>query len=280
MSEAFFDDRYSPRRPGARREVPIGVREGLLEWLRNRNVMPARVGDLLLTKLGSSSWRDLAEELDGWFGPEVGSSVMLRLDGAPDSSSAPEFAAHHLAVRGLETIPTDLFLSALECVAQAWRGPDLRETPASLDFTDLVSEVNRVFDLRGVDFRMSDTGWIDWHGDKGAHEVVVEPALAVLADVRLHGARSEFEAALAHLRVGSDKEREDAIEEAAKSVESAMKVVLALHKVQVSSSATATPLFNALKDANLVAQYAEYPCSARAISATRSLVTVRARARG
>ena len=258
MTEAFFDDRYSPRRLGAGPKVPVGVREGLLDWLNKRNVGSARVGELLLTKLGCSSWADLAEDVEGRYPAESGLPLRFALEDGPDLPWMPGARDNELAMRGLRTVPTDLFLTALECVAQAVRRRDLAEAPASLTVGVFVGEVNRIFDLRGVDFRVSDDGWADWHGDKGAYQIVIEPALAVLSDARLQGARSEFEAALSHLRVGTDKEREDAIEEAAKSVESAMKVVLADRNVSVSATPTAKPLFDALKNAGLVPQYSEY----------------------
>ena len=72
------------------------------------------------------------------------------------------------------------------------------------------------------------------------HEVVVAPNLfRVLGDSRLSASRSEFEAALHHLRQGTVKDLEDAIDEAAKSVESAMKVLLAEHGVTTTGRKTA-----------------------------------------
>ena len=121
---------------------------------------------------------------------------------------------------------------------------------------EIRAHIGDLFAKRSVPYRYEDYELV-WVGDRGAHEVVIEPALQVLADARLAGARGEFEAALGHLLVGTQKEREDAIEEAAKSVESAMKVLVAATGVTVSATATAQPLFNALKDGGRVPPYTE-----------------------
>jgi hypothetical protein len=75
----------------------------------------------------------------------------------------------------------------------------------------------------------------------------------VLEDSRLDGCRQEFEAALGHLRSGTPKDYEDAIEEAGKAVESAMKVALDAHSVVRSGSETAEPLWNLLRDSGITA---------------------------
>ena len=116
--------------------------------------------------------------------------------------------------------------------------------------------ISELFAKRGVPYRYEEYE-IVWAGDRGAHQIVIDPALQALADVRLAGARNEFEAALGHLRAGTQKEREDAIEEAAKSVESAMKVLIAETGLTVSATATAQPLFNALRDGGKLPPYTE-----------------------
>jgi hypothetical protein len=88
--------------------------------------------------------------------------------------------------------------------------------------------------------RFNADGRAEWHGDEGGYNEIIRPALDALDaldDARLAGCRQEFAAALGHLRAGTPKDREDAIEEAAKAVESAMKVLLAAHGVERTGNA-------------------------------------------
>jgi hypothetical protein len=116
--------------------------------------------------------------------------------------------------------------------------------------------IEELFANRAVPYRYEDYQLV-WAGDRGAHEAVIQPALQALADARLAGARNEFDAALGHLLAGAQKDREDAIEEAAKSVESAMKVLIAEKALTVAATATATPLYNALKDGGALPAYTD-----------------------
>jgi hypothetical protein len=264
-----FSRRNRPPRPRAGVDVPAGVRRGLIEWLRHRQVTPSRVGDLLLKNLGYVDWTDAAVEIEQWYGRASSALVHQAIQSSPTGSYLSDLAVSDRATRCLSVVPTDLFLTALECVADDWRSatgtdPDFASRVARTHVRLLAGEVNRVFGLRGVEFRMDEGGRIEWRGDEGAHALVVAPALAALEDVRLDGARGEFEASLAHLRVGTDKQREDAVEEAAKSVESAMKVALAAHGTVVEPNSGAARLFDALKGEGLVDAYTEYPLRAAA----------------
>ena len=112
--------------------------------------------------------------------------------------------------------------------------------------------LNDLFAARRIDYRFNGDGKAEWHGDEGIYLDLVRPALDALDDGRLIGCRQEFEAALGHLRAGTPKDREDAIEEAGKSVESAMKVALAEHSIQRVGNETAEPLWNLQRDGNMV----------------------------
>lgn len=132
---------------------------------------------------------------------------------------------------------------------------DVEEDGAELSEHSLwrvVEEANRLFSKRGIHYRLNDYGQAEWHGDQATYEAVVLPALEALRDPRMQGARSEFEAAVAHLRAGTDKDREDAIEEAGKSVESAMKVLLDAQKVARNGNETAFPLSDMLSSNRIV----------------------------
>jgi hypothetical protein len=115
-----------------------------------------------------------------------------------------------------------------------------------------VRYLNELFAARGIGYRFDENGRAQWYGDAGAYVEVVRPALDALEDERLAGCRQEFGAALGHLRAGTPKDHEDAIEEASKAVESAMKVVLTGHQVQRTGNETAEPLWNLLRDNDIV----------------------------
>ena len=102
-------------------------------------------------------------------------------------------------------------------------------------------------------------GPVAGHVQRPLHDIksVVEPALDALSDPRLAGARSKFEAALSHLRSGTLKDREDAVEEAAKSVESAINVLISETGTLLTNSATAQNMFGALKAGGIVPAYTE-----------------------
>jgi hypothetical protein len=83
---------------------------------------------------------------------------------------------------------------------------------------------------------------VRWQGDESVYAAITKPALAVLGDARLAGARSEYEDALANLRAGSQKDLEDTIEESAKAAESVMKVLIDESDLTRTGKETADPL--------------------------------------
>jgi hypothetical protein len=101
---------------------------------------------------------------------------------------------------------------------------------------------------------------------------VLEPALRALREPRLAGARAEFEDALAKLGAGRAKDREDAIEESRKAVESAMKATLAANGELGHERKTSWPLIEALRDAGIVEAEADQllMAAARVANATAS----------
>lgn len=88
----------------------------------------------------------------------------------------------------------------------------------------------------------------EWTGDPGVREQTVLPALHMLADPRLGGARAEFEESLGRRRAGGLKNYEDAIDEAAKSVESVLKVLIGARGLDMPSRQGARSLFNKLTE--------------------------------
>jgi hypothetical protein len=103
--------------------------------------------------------------------------------------------------------------------------------------------------------RVVDDGRFEWIGDPQHHELTVQPALLALADPRLAGARAEFEEALRKRRDGTPKDLEDAIDEAAKSVESILKVLHDECAVPRSGKKPVLDLFTTLKKAQILPPY-------------------------
>ncbi len=129
-----------------------------------------------------------------------------------------------------------------------------------VDYIDIIEDpriapigyLNELFAARRIDYRFDENGRARWHGDAGAYCEIIRPALDALDDDRLAGARQEFESALGHLRSGTPKDQEDAIEEAGKAVESAMTVLLDSHRVTRSGNETAEPLWNLLRENEII----------------------------
>ena len=143
---------------------------------------------------------------------------------------------------------------ALDLVEQSAAEPGTAHGGETRDQAGL--QLDALFAKKGIPYRY-EGGRFAWAGDRGAGSVLLEPALAALADPRLQGARDEFGAALAHLRAGTLKDREDAIEEAAKAVESGMGVLIAETGTPLTKTATAQNMFDALNGADVVPRYTE-----------------------
>lgn len=220
---------------------------------------------------GCGSFNDFVSNISGRYGADEAERVReamtalasrdaetLQLEGGhpPGAGYRARMMAANLTRYALIAAPDAEFVNgieiALEMVAAEFaepgtaRGSEVRH--------DLAIQIDDLFAKRGVPYSYDDGAFV-WAGDPGVRQVVIEPVLQALSDVRLAGAASEFEAALHHLRAGTQKDLEDAIEEAAKSVESALKVLAAETNTTVSATATAKPLFDAVKDAGVVSPY-------------------------
>jgi hypothetical protein len=153
-------------------------------------------------------------------------------------------------------VPAPLYLDYLELALEKYaRDRALVE----IDYADVLEDplvapvryLNDLFATRRIDYRFDENGRARWHGDEGAYGEIIRPALDALDDDRLVGPRQEFESALGHLRAGTPKDQEDAIEEAGKAVESAMAVVLGVHGIDPPAR-TAEKLWQALRDGGIV----------------------------
>gem|GEM_PF-6939345 len=122
---------------------------------------------------------------------------------------------------------------------------------------ELVVAADEALQAHGCAYRLDVPDWphFEWIGDPKLHSLVVAPALAVLADGRVAGARAEFEEALNKRRAGTPKDLEDAVDEAAKSVESMLKVLHDEHSVARPSNEVVSQLFKSLKEADVLPQF-------------------------
>ena len=208
---------------------------------------PTQLWELLGRRQGYGSYDDVVDDLEERFTVEQTQQFreeMARAAEADRRRMVSHPGVNHLAEPALLAVPEALFLDALE-IGFEKHGSYAGGLPQA-------AEINQLFERRGIYFRIDSWGRVEWIGDPGAWETVTAPALAALEDERLGGARDEFEAARIHLRRGSSKDLEDAIEEAGKAVESAMKVLLDSHGIARSGRETATPLFNMLRESSIV----------------------------
>ncbi len=209
---------------------------------------PTDLWETMMRREGWATWQEIGDDITARFGPEhetTFASAMERHFASERHRMVFAPGVNYDAQPALSAIPAPLFLDVIEDALA--RGSYWRE------IEEASAEINRLFEHRRVFYRVSgETRLVEWNGDRPAHEVVIRPALDALGDARLAGARAEFEAALAHLRKGTSKDFEDAIEEAAKSVESAMKVLAAEHGVPLTGKETARPLFDLLAKAGVL----------------------------
>jgi hypothetical protein len=222
-------------------EFPSDVRGAILSYLSQRaGVRPEKIwwrfaqaegyGDIegFLERCGQRDGADAeravrARMVEGWR-PLVAQTPRAR-DAQP--ASLANLQAEQRPRLVLIAMPDADFASALRCgVAEAAKQVEaefmgMAWSPA----LEIYEHLNRLFNRRGVPYRFTDDGLV-FKGDQSLNDLTVVPALYVLADERLAGARAEFEDAVTKLRVGGPKDLEDAIEESRKAVESALKVLI------------------------------------------------------
>ena len=163
-------------------------------------------------------------------------------------------------------IPEAEFLTVIENAVALGREKRIFGGSNELDFSatdwsyELAERFVRYADealrAHGAPYRRVPDEWrFEWVGDPAQHELTVQPALLVLADTRLAGPRAEFEEALRKRRLGTPKDLEDAVDEAAKAVESILKVLHDERGVARPSNEVVSRLFQSLKDAQVLPRY-------------------------
>lgn len=259
--------------------IPRPIRGAILNWFEDQRISKPDVWERFAQHEGYSRFDDLVARVTERYGEAVGQEVkdgMLNayradFEGVAGhlSSTAirkplgqqvlaenlPRYAFEHMPDADFATVLEHALRLLLEARYKAWLSPALGGGP---DVDDAIEYLNGLFEKRAVPYRVTSDSCIEWHGDKALHDRVVAPVLGALTDSRIAGAKDEFEAALGHLRAGKLKDLEDAIEEAAKSVESAMKVLIdASIGLSRRDNMTAKPLFDVLKDGRVVPPYTE-----------------------
>ena len=253
----FSDEHGPPHFAPAAGYIPLGVKQSLLDWLHEREPSIKKIWKAFKHDHGYGSLKDVIGDVHRRFGEDPARDLVSTVnDGHEEGrrSHDPEYWQARAALAGL---PATLFLDAIQIElgrrlqAQAIVDPSYFDDGTPLLFEE-TTHVNGVLARRGISYRLNSDWRFEWVGDSGAHELVIKPALRVLDEPRLSGARGDFERALAHLRLGTEKDMEQANAEAAKSVESAMKSVLDSHGVSYVGAKGASQLWDRLYDEGIV----------------------------
>ena len=157
----------------------------------------------------------------------------------------------------LAMLPDTEFLTAIQVAAlELSNRDDTFEDPREA-VQQWLRYIDKALRKNGLPYRlMPGTMTFAWIGDAAVAEIV-QPALLVLADERLLGVRAEFDEARLKRRLGAPKDLEDAVDEAAKAVESFLKVLHHEFGVTPPRSQQVTPLFNSLVSANKLPGYVD-----------------------
>lgn len=254
-----YSEEHTPPPRALGSAIPAGVRRAIDSWFRERGVDPQVVRRTWFQDLGYGGVDDVANDVrDRW---DDAQSVLFYRDLEEDRvveeiSYGPNRRKAAALISYLH-VPTPLYLGFVERAVRAYVNENCYVEAEYADYAEdpyiaPVRYLNDLFATRRIDYRFTNDGRAEWHGDEGTYHEVVRPALDALADARLGGCREEFEAALGHLRAGTPKDREDAIEEAGKAVESAMKVVLDVRGIPRTDKENAEKLWQMIRDAEII----------------------------
>jgi hypothetical protein len=249
-----FSSQHAPPYPIAGPDIAENVRVSLLGWFNTTyDIRAAEIWRQLRHAEGfSTDWEATTRDIYFRFGEEAAQEFYNATANVPGTLNPRITVDDRYAAPSLRTVPTPLFLDALEYALDLVARIPSREDEIGGFVAVAAAHLNGVFEKRGIQYRFTDYGKAEWHGDPGTYHQVIAPALAALDDPRLAGCRTEFEDALTKLRRRTSKDLEDAVEESAKAVESAMEVVLDESGVPLPKPKTAEPLWTALRDAGLV----------------------------
>ena len=268
-----FTERNMDPREAAGPVIPEGVRTSLLGWFAdNTRIDPATLWHRTARREGYGNYPEIAEDIRARFGDDEALKFQVTMDNhfRQKKHQAAFAGVDYDAEPALKVIPAPMFLDVLEDAVDHSDGYTYKA----------IAEINRLFAKRGIYYRFNSSGQAVWQGDPGAYIGVLKPALDALADPRLQGARSEFEAAMNHLRAGTVKDEEDVVDEAAKAVESTMKVLLQEHRVVLMAGRRPRPFFRSCPTTGSSSRRRKTPLPLQRVCGTRTAGTVLVQLRG
>jgi hypothetical protein len=254
------DSRHNPSAARSGEEISAGVRRAVASWFNDHDVNLSAARRRFFQRFGYGDVDDVADDIRQRWGGDAREKFYedLQHDPAVDQWNYGPRRKRAANAVSVFHVPAPLYLDYVSDCIDVYAEPRRYTTdPASLEYTDdpyltPVTFLNGLFSESHIPYRFNRLGRAEWRGDEGAHEVIIRPALDMLEDPRLVGCRQEFEAAVGHLRKGTQKDLEDAIEEAWKSVESAMKILLDAHGIPPPEKGTTEPLWIALRDGGII----------------------------
>lgn len=202
------------------------------------------------------SWGDLIADVEERYHFAPGAlleEVVTAKERIGNSIESPAARRESAARSILYSLPDTEFLTVLEHAVEV----AYRDGHTTIDDEALMVAADGALQAHGVPYRRSRSGQFEWVGDPEQHALTVEPALRALADQRLAGPQAEFEEACRKRRQGTPKALEDAVDEAAKAVESTLQVLHDEHGLPRPGKRQITPLFNSLVTANLLPGYVD-----------------------
>jgi len=250
-----FSERHAPAPRPLGPEIPLGVRRAIDSWFNERDVDPQEIRRRWFQRQGYGDVVDVEADVRDRWGAETAATLHRDLEADPLVAQAyvGDVLRNSATLIVYRHVPAPLYLDYVELAVEKYAGDRAIVQEEYVDYIDdptvaPLEYLNGLLAARRIDYRFNEQGRAEWHGDEGAYFETIHPALDALKDLRLDGCRQEFEAALGHLRSGTAKDREDAIEETGKAVESAMKVTLDSHGIGRAGNETPEPLWNLLRE--------------------------------
>jgi hypothetical protein len=249
--------------------IPRGTRGAILNWFERYGARPDEILEQLQLREGFGDQLDLERHVTEIYGEAE--AERLRTDAVDEiaakvredlGSSAIGFSASTTApVRDeivrketpralLLYLPDPLFARAIEAACEQQFGAygEYGNAPP-----DAEPYVNGQFERVGAPYHL-ERGEVVWVGDETLNERAIEPALTALRDPRLATLEEDFRHAVDDVRKGTKRSRKDAVYYGTKVLEGAMVALLAAHGVAHPGKLQVWPLWEALRDAGVVAE--------------------------
>jgi hypothetical protein len=256
---ASFSQEHAPPPRPLGPEIPAGVRRAITTWFAEHGVDSQEILLLWFQRVGYGDAVDVGADVRDRWGEDAQALLARDLEDDREILRYPDERNQRAAFTAAvyRHVPAPLYLDYVELAIERYARD---RAIVEAQYADIIEDsrivpvdyLNQLFATRRIDYRFDENGRAQWHGDEGAYVEIIRPALDALDDDRLVGCREEFEAALGHLRKGTQKDYEDAIEEAWKSVESAMQVLLDGRNIPRPERETTEPLWIALNEGGVV----------------------------